>query len=239
MESAAAVNQTFKGEARNFLLLSARAEGLADFRSLSSAIRRAVLPNGEISDDASPQLKRIRAGMMQAREKIQHSLESILRARGELCGRRLRHAAQRSFRDSRARRASAARFPAWFTAPAPRGQTVFVEPLETIDLNNRLVQLREDEAVEIARILEELTERAPRRARSARPPLPITSRISIRFCARAIRARVRLHYSRCSRRTIRCGSRGARIPCSKRHFAAKAARGSAAAGARRSGETVW
>ena len=38
------------------------------------------------------------------------------------------------------------------------GQTVFVEPLETIDLNNRLVQLAEDEAAEIARILAELTD---------------------------------------------------------------------------------
>ena len=39
------------------------------------------------------------------------------------------------------------------------GQTVFVEPLEAIDLNNRLVQLSEEELVEISRILTELTER--------------------------------------------------------------------------------
>ena len=39
------------------------------------------------------------------------------------------------------------------------GQTMFVEPLEAIDLNNRLVQLAEDETAEIARILEELTQR--------------------------------------------------------------------------------
>src|SRR6202044_2072763 len=39
------------------------------------------------------------------------------------------------------------------------GQTVFVEPLEAIDLNNRLVQLSEEELVEISRILAELTAR--------------------------------------------------------------------------------
>ena len=44
---------------------------------------------------------------------------------------------------------------------------MFVEPLETIDLNNRLVQLGEDETAEIARILEELTERV----RAERGPL--------------------------------------------------------------------
>ncbi|HLW43075.1 MAG TPA: hypothetical protein VKS00_01235 [Candidatus Acidoferrales bacterium] len=38
--------------ARQFPLLSARAGSVADLRPLAVAIRRAVLPNGEISDDA-------------------------------------------------------------------------------------------------------------------------------------------------------------------------------------------
>jgi len=42
------------------------------------------------------------------------------------------------------------------------GQTMFVEPLEAIDLNNRVCNL-EDEAAEIARILAELTDRVRRR----------------------------------------------------------------------------
>ena len=39
------------------------------------------------------------------------------------------------------------------------GQTVFLEPFETVEANNELVQLAEDEAAEILRILRELTER--------------------------------------------------------------------------------
>src|SRR6266571_4071988 len=38
------------------------------------------------------------------------------------------------------------------------GQTVFMEPFETVEANNQLVQLAEDEAEEIARILRELTQ---------------------------------------------------------------------------------
>ena len=38
------------------------------------------------------------------------------------------------------------------------GHTLFVEPLETIDLNNELVRLREEEQREVHRILRELTE---------------------------------------------------------------------------------
>jgi DNA mismatch repair protein MutS2 len=39
------------------------------------------------------------------------------------------------------------------------GQTVFMEPFETVEANNQLVQLAEDEAAEIVRILRELTEK--------------------------------------------------------------------------------
>ena len=42
------------------------------------------------------------------------------------------------------------------------GQTVFVEPFETVETNNQLVQLAEDEAAEIFRILKDLTERLQR-----------------------------------------------------------------------------
>ena len=105
MDAVSAVRQTFTGEqeAAKHPLLTDRAAALADFRHLSTAIRRAVMPNGEISDDASPQLRRIRVGLVQAREKIQRSLEDILRARGEPAGRGLHHAAQRPLRDSGAR----------------------------------------------------------------------------------------------------------------------------------------
>ncbi len=155
-ETVAAVKQTFKSEAAKFPRLVEQAAALADFRHLSAAIRRAILPNGEISDDASPQLRRIRAGIAQAREKIQRSLEGILRARGEPSGED--YITLRNDRFVIPVRASDRRaVPGVVHGASATGQTVFVEPLEAIDLNNRLVQLAEDEAAEIARILEELT----------------------------------------------------------------------------------
>jgi DNA mismatch repair protein MutS2 len=157
-ETVVAVTQTFKGDAAKYPRLAERAARLSDFRALSLAIRRAVLPNGEISDDASPQLKRIRASMIQARGKIQHSLEGILRARGEPSGED--YITLRNDRFVIPVRASDRRgVPGVVHAVSATGQTVFVEPLEAIDLNNRMVQLGEDETAEIARILDELTGR--------------------------------------------------------------------------------
>lgn len=157
-ETVAAVTQTFKSETAKYPRLAERAAALSDFRALSLAIRRAVLPNGEISDDASPQLKRIRASMIQARGNIQDSLEGILRARGEPAGED--YITLRNDRFVIPVRASDRRgVPGVVHATSATGQTVFVEPLEAIDLNNRMVQLGEDETAEIARILNELTGR--------------------------------------------------------------------------------
>ncbi len=171
VETVTGLRQTFKGEAAKYPLLAGRAAALADLRHLGTAIRRAVLPNGEISDDASPQLKRIRAGLAQAREKIQKSLENIMRARGEPAGED--YITLRNDRFVIPVRASERRaVPGVVHAASATGQTVFVEPLEAIDLNNRLVQLSEDETAEIARILEELTERV----RAERGPLEAAAR---------------------------------------------------------------
>ena len=166
MDAAHAVRQAFKGEAAKYPRLTEVAAALVDFRHLSTAIRRAVLPNGEISDDASPQLKRVRENMATARVKIHKSLEGILRSRGEPAGED--YVTLRNERFVIPVRAADRRgVPGVVHGASATGQTVFVEPLEAIDLNNRLVQLSEDEVAEIARILEELTDRV----RAERGPL--------------------------------------------------------------------
>src|ERR1700674_1483764 len=91
-DTAATLRDTFRESARTqsgptarqFPLLSARASSVADLRPLAVAVRRAVLPNGEISDDASPQLKRIRASMGRTRETTASS-SRCARPSGDRC----------------------------------------------------------------------------------------------------------------------------------------------------------
>jgi DNA mismatch repair protein MutS2 len=184
METVFSVRQAFKSETAKFPRLAERAAALPDFRHIATAIRHAILPSGEISDDASPQLKRIRAAMAQARAKIQHSLESILRTRGEPGGED--YITLRNDRFVIPVRASDRRaVPGVVHAASATGQTVFVEPLEAIDLNNRLVQLSDEEAGEIARILVELTDRV----RADRGPLEAATASIAHFDSIFARAR--------------------------------------------------
>jgi DNA mismatch repair protein MutS2 len=166
IDSVEMARHSLKDSKDRYPQLAARAAAFADQRWLVKAIRHAILPNGEISDDASPQLRRIRAGIAQGREKIQRALDTILRGRGEATG--TDYITLRNDRFVIPVRASERRaVPGVVHGASGTGQTVFVEPLEAIDLNNRLVQLSEEELEEISRILQELTERV----RANRGPL--------------------------------------------------------------------
>ena len=147
----------FREAAPKFPLLADRARSVADLRSLAAAIRRAILPNGEVSDDASPALRRIRAGIARTRETIQKTMERILHDRGATGDDYVTRRNERFVIPVRASERHAV--DGVVHAASASGQTVFVEPLATIEFNNRLVQLSEEEAAEIARILEDLTHR--------------------------------------------------------------------------------
>jgi DNA mismatch repair protein MutS2 len=159
--SSATPREGVRNPSEKFPLLAARAGAVADLRPIATAIRRAVLPNGEISDDATPELKRIRANMGRTRETVQKTLERILRSRGGEAGEDYV-----TLRNDRfvipVRAAERRQVQGVVHAASATGQTVFVEPFETVDLNNKIVQLAEDEAAEITRILVELTEQLRR-----------------------------------------------------------------------------
>jgi DNA mismatch repair protein MutS2 len=158
LETSAWLRVQFREEAAKFPLLSARAAAVADFRDVLAAVRRCILPNGEISDDASPALRRIRASIVQTRESIQKTLKQILRSRNAEPGED--YVTLRNDRFVIPVRAESRRStPGIVHGSSATGQTVFLEPFETVEPNNQLVQLAEDETAEILRLLRELTER--------------------------------------------------------------------------------
>ncbi len=161
LEMAGWLRGQFREEAVKFPLLAARAASLGDFRDVHTAIRRCVLPNGEINDDASSALRRIRASITETRDAIQRSLKQILRARNAEAGED--YVTLRNDRFVIPVRAEHRRnLPGVVHGASATGQTVFMEPFETVESNNQLVQLAEDEAAEILRILRELTEKLQR-----------------------------------------------------------------------------
>jgi DNA mismatch repair protein MutS2 len=170
LETAGWLRQQFREEETKFPLLAARAAALSEFKDLLAVIRRSVLPNGEISDDASPALRRVRASITQTRDAIQKTLKHILRTKNAEASED--YVTLRNDRFVIPLRAENRRsVPGVVHGASATGQTIFMEPLETVETNNQLVQLREDEAAEIVRILRELTEKLQR----VRGPLVLAS----------------------------------------------------------------
>jgi DNA mismatch repair protein MutS2 len=140
--------------------LTAAAAGVlgVDLMPLVESIRGKLLPDGSLADDASPDLKRIRREMERQQRAIEQSLQGALRRFTE------GGSAQESLITIRGERFVIPvkaewkrRVPGVVHGSSSSGQTVFVEPLETIELNNDLVRLLEEEQAEIHRIYRAMT----------------------------------------------------------------------------------
>lgn len=133
--------------------LASIASRIPDFRRMLAAIRGKILPTGEIDDNASPELRRIRRELNERRSRIYRSLETLMRDRSP-------NAIQEdivTIRNGRfvipVRTDARGQVPGVMHGLSSSGQTTFVEPLGVIEQNNDLVRLREQEEIEIAQIL--------------------------------------------------------------------------------------
>ena len=114
---------------------------------LEAALSRMLDDAGALHDDASPRLARAPAALRDLRQDIEERLEPARaeRRRERRHRRPLRHHPQQSLRRSRSRAATAARMPGVVQDRSASGETLFVEPMFAIDLNNRLLLLRKEE----------------------------------------------------------------------------------------------
>jgi DNA mismatch repair protein MutS2 len=164
-ERAADVKRALLAFERRFPRLAEEASRIGDFHSLLRDLGGKILPTGELDDHASIELKRIRREMERQREHILTSLKSFLRAQGEDESPQeeiITIRGERFVVPVRAARKS--RVQGVVHGASSTGQTVYVEPIETIELNNDLVRLREAEHREIQRILAEMTRRLREKA---------------------------------------------------------------------------
>ena len=129
-----------------------------NLRPLAESIEGKIQPDGTLADDASPELNRIRREQERQQRLIEESLRAALRklsSDGSTQDDLITIRGERFVIPVRAelkRRVSGV-----IHGASSSGQTVYVEPLETIEQNNELVRLIEDEQEEIHRIFVALT----------------------------------------------------------------------------------
>ncbi|BDE06048.1 endonuclease MutS2 [Vulcanimicrobium alpinum] len=140
----------------------------APFRALPQVVDRitdAIDERGSVLDRASPALARIRRGIAQAQDDARDRAAAIVRSA------RYARAIQDAIvtvRDGRYVVPVKAEFQGEIQGivhdTSSSGQTLFIEPLETLETNNRMRALQVQEQAEIARILAELSSLVGREA---------------------------------------------------------------------------
>jgi len=125
---------------------------------LTEQINRKLMPDGSLADDASPELSRIRHEQQRQQRVIEESLRSALR---RLSSDNQTQDDLITIRGDRfvipVKAEQKRRVSGVVHGASSSGQTVYVEPLETIEQNNELVRLLEEEQAEIHRIFVALT----------------------------------------------------------------------------------
>jgi DNA mismatch repair protein MutS2 len=127
-------------------------------RPLAESIERTIQPDGSLADNASPELGRIRREQERQQRQIEESLRAALRKLSSDGATQEDLITIRGDRFVIPVRAELKRkISGVVHGASSSGQTVYVEPLETIEQNNELVRLMEEEQAEIHRIFVALT----------------------------------------------------------------------------------
>lgn len=173
-----------------FVHLAELARGLADFGRLVTELDGKILPDGSVDSTASRELARIRRAIERLRQDVQATLEKLLRRLGP---EQVLQDAVVTIRNERfvipIRAGEKRRVAGVVHGTSSSGATVYLEPLETLPLNNELVELQDREFAEIQRILAEFSDKLRAAREELQDATEILSELDLTF-AKAEFARV-------------------------------------------------
>jgi len=143
----------------SFPLLEAASGGVASFKHEIAHTRDKIEPSGEVVDHASPELKIIRERLRKQRTRLRSTLESYLRGKETAKYLQDQVVTERNGRYVLLVKAEhRSGIPGIVHGTSTSGASLFLEPLSTVEINNDIVALEEQEAEEVRRILLALTD---------------------------------------------------------------------------------
>ena len=132
---------------------------IRNLTGIADEIRKAIDERGAIRDYASARLQSIRRAIVDSREKAKVVFERLLR-QGTMT--KMLQYGGATFHNDRMvlplKSEYRGRVQGIIHRTSDSGATLFVEPAESVELNNTVIRLREDESKEITRILQALTQ---------------------------------------------------------------------------------
>jgi DNA mismatch repair protein MutS2 len=148
----------------SFPLLESAISDAASFKGESAQVREKIDPSGEVVDHASPELRLIRERVRKQKTRLRTTLESYLRGKETAKYLQDQVVSERNGRYVLLVKAEhRGGIPGIVHGTSTSGASLFLEPLSTVEINNDIVALEEQEAEEVRRILLALTDAFRRR----------------------------------------------------------------------------
>ena len=166
--------------AGSFPILRALVETVAAFKGEIADVRRKIDPSGEVADNASPALASIRERLRRQRAKLRTTLEGFVRGRDTS-----KYLQEQVVTDRNGRYVLVVRsehrgaIPGIVHGSSASGASLFLEPLATVEINNDIVALEEEETEEVRRILLELTDAFRGRPADLRRTIDVATELDI------------------------------------------------------------
>ena len=138
----------------SFPILRAVADQASSFEPEVAEVRRKIEPSGEMVDQASVGLQTVRERLRKQRARLRGTLESYIRGKETA-----RYLQEQIVTDRGGRYVLVIKtehrtaIPGIVHGSSTSGASLFLEPLSTVDINNDIVALEENEAAEVRRIL--------------------------------------------------------------------------------------
>ena len=135
------------------------ADTTASFQREIGDVRKKIDPGGEVVDDASPELRSIRDRLRKQRTRLRGTLESYLRGKDTA-----KYLQQQIVTDRNGRYVLVVRaehrsaIPGIVHGSSGTGASLYLEPLSTVEINNDIVALEQQESEEVHRILVALSD---------------------------------------------------------------------------------
>jgi len=134
--------------------LEAASGPAASFKGEIAQVRDKIDPSGEVADHASPELKSIRERLRKQKTRLRGTLESYLRGKETSKYLQDQVVTERNGRYVLIVKAEhRSGIPGIVHGASTSGASLFLEPLSTVEINNDIVALEQQEAEEVRRIL--------------------------------------------------------------------------------------
>ncbi len=181
LESMEETRTAIRRVAAAFPLLDQASAGAASFKGEIASTRDKIDPAGDVVDHASPELKIIRDRLRKQRTRLRGTLESYLRGKDTAKYLQDQVVTERNGRYVLlVKTEHRTGIPGIVHGASASGASLFLEPLSTVEINNDIVALEEQEAEEVRRILLALTDTFRARAGDLHRTIEAATELDVR-----------------------------------------------------------